>query len=61
MNIEDQKSFALKLCVDIAKDYSKEEVERFAPPSVQKAWEVGRETLDFEIAKDREGLKDFKL
>ena len=61
MNIDDQKSFALKFCMDIARDYSEAEVVKFTPPSVQRAWRVGRETLDFELAEDRAKLKGFKL
>ena len=61
MNIDDQKTFALKFCMDIAHDYSEEEVKKFTPPSVQKAWKVGREVIDFELAENRKKLKDFKL
>ena len=61
MNIADQKTFALKFCIDIAKDYSEEEVKRFASLSVQKAWKVGKEVIDFELDKERKRLKDFKL
>lgn len=61
MNIDDQKSLALKYCIDIAQHYSEEEVKKFAPQSVQKAWAVGRGVVDFELAKDRKKLKGFKL
>ena len=61
MNIDDQKTFALKYCIDIAQHYSEEEVKKFSPFSVQQAWIVGREVIDFELSEDRKRLKGFKL
>jgi hypothetical protein len=61
MNIEEAKNSALNLCMDIAIEYTKEEVEKFALVPVQKAWKIGREALDFEIAKQRERNKDFQV
>jgi len=39
---DDLKSFALVRCHDIFNDYSHDEVRRM-PPSIQGAWEVGRD------------------
>lgn len=39
---EDLKAFAAKACIDIFHDYTWEEVCRYCPPSVQKAWETGK-------------------
>lgn len=61
MNIEDQKAIALARCMDIAREYEKEEVEKWLPPSVQKAWQVGRDMLDFELEQSRSKLKSFTL
>jgi hypothetical protein len=46
MTDNDFKSLALKQCIDIYGDYDECEVMKFAPPSVQKAWEVGKEYMD---------------
>lgn len=61
MNLEDAKSIALKRCIDIYNDYEADEVKRWAPKSVQLAWETGRDFMDAERKKDHERIKDFTL
>ena len=61
VNLDDKKRLALQYCMDIALDYDEAEVKKWAPTSVQKAWEVGRDVLDHELKKQREKIKDFKI
>lgn len=61
MDIGDQKTLALKQCIDIFKDYEEDEVKKFAPKSVQLAWEIGRDYFEYERKKDAESLKNFRL
>lgn len=59
MDIEEQKTKALSQCIDIANDYTEEEIKKFFPPSIQKAWEVGNTYLSHELKeakKRRKGL-----
>ncbi|MFT6905828.1 MAG: hypothetical protein ACJAS1_002491 [Oleiphilaceae bacterium] len=61
MVIENAKKKALQICMDIAIEYNEGEVKKFALPSVQKAWKLGREALDFKIKEDRLRNRDFTL
>jgi hypothetical protein len=61
MNIEEQKANALNQCIDIANDYSEEEIRKFFPPSVQKAWEIGNNFLNHQLKEDRKKRKKLVL
>ena len=52
---------AMEACVDIFKDYTKEEVERWATLSVQKAWAVGKELCNLQRKENKKKLKNFTL
>jgi len=40
--LEDLQTFAIMSCIDIFKDYEWKEVCEQCPPSIQKAWEIGK-------------------
>ena len=61
MNREDQKTLALKYCMDIARAYTEEEAQKFCLYPVLNAWKLGRSALDEELRKDREKLKNFTI
>ena len=62
MNKGDEfKSFALKYCIDIARDYTESEVNKFCPKSVVGAWEVGQQFIKYELEEDRKKRKNFVL
>lgn len=61
MDKEDIVSKAVNCCVDIYNDYDQDEVNKYAPPSLQKAWDVGRVIVNKEKTKNREKLKDLEL
>lgn len=61
MNTEEMKTIALKRCIDIYNDYEEDEVRRWAPRSVQLAWETGRDFLVEQIKVNRERNKNFTL
>jgi len=52
---------AVNCCMDIYNDYDQEEVNKYAPPSVQEAWSVGRAIAEKEKAATKEKIKDFEL
>lgn len=61
MDIDKQKSLALEFCIDIANDYTEDEVKRFAPMSVQMAWKTGNDYLDHKVREDRKRRKGMTL
>ena len=61
MNIEKQKIIALNNCKAIYRDYTLEEVERFAPRSVQHAWETGKALSDYDREASKKKLDNFTL
>lgn len=59
VDIEQIRNQALNQCIDIANDYTEDEIKKFFPPSVQRAWEIGNTFLLHEIKelkKRRKGL-----
>lgn len=60
MNIDDQKSLALKACINIAASFSSEQLE-VLPEEVKKAHAVGRIYFEAEKLKDKKALKDFVI
>lgn len=61
MNKEEQMKKALSACCDIANDYEEDEVIKFTPKSVQIAWEIGNEYLEFLLKESRKTREDFTL
>ena len=61
MNIEHLRLRALNQCISIANDYTKEEIEKFMPPSVQIAWEIGNTFLDHEVKEAKKRRKDIVI
>jgi len=61
VNIEEQKCSALNQCIDIANDYTEDEIKKFFPPSVQKAWEIGNSFLNHQLKEDRKKRKNLVL
>lgn len=61
MNIDEQKREALQCCIDIANDYSEEEVKKFCSLPVQMAWKVGNEYLEYKIKENRAKTKGFTI
>lgn len=61
MNIQEMQAIALRYCIDISNDYTEEEVKRFAPPSVQKAWDIGNQYRKNELKESRKILDGFTL
>ena len=61
MNIDEQRIKAMNICIDIANDYSEDEVRKFTPPSVQRAWQIGSEYLDHAVKEQRNKLNDFTI
>lgn len=57
MKIEDLRVRAMNACISIANDYTKEEVEKFMPPSVQMAWEIGNSFLEHEVKEAKKRRK----
>lgn len=61
MNTEDRKSLALKNCINIALEYTEEEIDKFFPSCIQSAWQIGRDHIDADIEEDRKKLTGFTL
>lgn len=61
MNIDEQRNKALNACIDISHDYTEEEVKKFAPHSVQVAWEIGNEYLKHMLKLQRKKIKGMTL
>lgn len=61
MNKEEQMEKALSACCGIATDYEEDEVIKFAPESVQIAWKIGNEYLEFRLKESRKNRKNFTL
>ena len=61
MKIEELRVRAMNACISIANDYTKEEIERFMPPSVQIAWEIGNTFLEIEIKEQKKRRKDIVI
>lgn len=60
MSHDDQKAYALKLCVKIAERYELAELALF-PVEFREAHQIGSEVLVNEQKKRLEESKDFKL
>lgn len=61
MDIDQQRIKAMNICIDIANDFTEEEVKKFMPKSVQIAWEIGNDFLEHDIKETRKRLKGFKI
>ena len=61
MDIEQQRIKAMNICIEIANDFTEEEVKKFMPESVQIAWSIGNEFLYHELKENRNHRKNFKL
>lgn len=61
MNKEEQMSKALSACTAIATDYTKEEVIKFMPKSVQHAWQIGDDYLEHLLKESRKNRENFTL
>lgn len=62
MSIDSEfKDKALSQCVDIYRDFEKDEVSKWLPPSVQRAWWIGHDYVEELRVKERERLKGFQL
>ena len=61
MDVEQQRIKALNVCIDIANDYTQEEVKKFTPPSVQRAWEIGNEYLNQMLKEQKKQRKKFTI
>lgn len=61
METDDLKELALSQCVDIYHDYDESEVNKFAPPSVQKAWEIGQKAAEIYRKQLSKKLKNFTI
>lgn len=61
MDIEKLRNQALNQCIDIANDYTEEEVKKYAPPSVQRAWGIGNEYLTHALKEQRKKAKGLVL
>jgi hypothetical protein len=48
-------------CVDIFRDYEESEVMKYAPPSVQKAWDIGKQLVSLEKELNKKKMKGFTL
>lgn len=59
VDIEQLRTQALNQCIDIANEYSEQEIKKFFPREIQIAWEIGNTYLSHalkEAKKKRKGL-----
>jgi hypothetical protein len=61
MEIEQMRNQALNQCIEIANDFTEEEVKKWCPPSVQRAWEIGNTFLTHEVKEAKNRRKGFVL
>lgn len=50
---DEQRIKAMNACINIANDFTQEEVKKFMPESVQSAWRDGNEFLEYEQLKSK--------
>lgn len=61
MNIDHQRIKALNVCIAIAKDYTEDEINRFMPPVIHIAWQIGNEYLAHATKEEKKKLQNFSI
>lgn len=50
---DEYRQKAMNICIDIANDFTEQEVKKFMPESVQAAWKAGNEFIEYEQLKSK--------